>query len=127
VLDQPHSFTAVASSKIGKHWRFGGRFRFATGNPFTPAAGATYDPDSNEYIAIDGPLLSERLPAFWQLDLRLDRQWRRSWGTMNLYVDVQNITNHRSPEGVTYNDDYSRRSYTRGLPIFPSIGVEYIP
>jgi hypothetical protein len=127
VLDQPHNVTAVASTALGKHWRLGGRFRFATGNPFTPAAGAAFDPESNEYVAIDGPILSERLPAFWQLDLRLDRHWRRSWGTMSLYIDVQNVTNHRSAEGVTYNEDYSRRSYTRGLPIFPSIGVEYIP
>ena len=35
--------------------------------------------------------------------------------------------NRKNPEGVTYNDDYTVRSYTRGLPIFPSIGVEYIP
>jgi len=67
------------------------------------------------------------LPAFWQLDLRVDRAWRRSWGTIGLYIDVQNVTNHRSPEGVTYNEDFSERSYTRGLPVFPSIGVEYVP
>jgi hypothetical protein len=29
-------------------------------------------------IPIDGTLLSERLPDFFQLDLRLDRAWRRS-------------------------------------------------
>ena len=27
----------------------------------------------------------------------------------------------------TYNNDFSTMSYTNGLPIFPSIGVEYIP
>ena len=30
-------------------------------------------------------------------------------------------------EGVTYNENYSQRSYTTGLPVFPSIGIEYIP
>lgn len=80
-----------------------------------------------DWIAMDGPLLSERLPAFFQLDVRLDHAWRRPWGTLNLYLDVQNVTNRRNAEGVTYNTDYSVRSYTRGLPIFPSIGVEYIP
>jgi hypothetical protein len=127
VLDQPHMLTALVSAQLGKNWRFGGRFRFATGNPYTPVAGATYDAAEDEYTAIDGPLLSERLPAFWQLDLRLDRSWRRSWGTLGLYIDVQNVTNHRSPEGVTYSEDFATRSYTRGLPVFPSIGVEYIP
>jgi hypothetical protein len=75
----------------------------------------------------DGPLLSERLPDFIQLDLRVDKLWRRSWGTLDLYIDVQNVTNRENPEGVTYNNDYTRRSYTTGLPVFPSIGVEYIP
>jgi hypothetical protein len=127
VLDQPQALTLVGSTALGRHWRFGGRFRYTTGNPFTPSIGATYDPDHGEYVSIDGPLLSQRLPAFWQLDLRLDRQWRRRWGSLDLYIDVQNVTNHRSPEGVTYNDDFSQRRYTRGLPVFPSIGVEYVP
>jgi hypothetical protein len=127
VLDQPHTLTALASVALGARWRFGGRFRFATGNPFTPVASATYDPMEMEWTAVDGPLLSERLPAFYQLDLRLDRSWRRSWGTLALYLDVQNVTNRRNAEGVTYSEDFATRSYTRGLPVFPSIGLEYIP
>ena len=126
VLDQPHTLTLVGTTALGPHWRFGGRFRYATGNPFTPVIGAAQEPDG-DYIAIDGPLLSERLPDFFQLDLRLDRAWRRSWGVMLLYIDVQNVTNRKNAEGVTYNDDYTVRNYTRGLPVFPSIGVEYIP
>jgi hypothetical protein len=126
VLDQPHTLTLVGTTAVGRHWRFGGRVRYATGNPFTPVIGATQEPDG-EYLAIDGPLLSERLPDFFQLDLRVDRVWRRPWGMLMLYLDVQNVTNRKNAEGVTYNDDYTVRSYTRGLPIFPSIGVEYIP
>jgi hypothetical protein len=127
VLDQPHTFTALATTEMGKHWRVGGRFRYASGNPFTPVAGATYDMNAMEWLPIDGAILSQRLPAFFQLDLRLDRTWRRPWGTINAYLDVQNVWNRRNAEGVTYNSDYSVRSYTRGLPIFPSLGVEYIP
>jgi len=127
VLDQPHTVTALASTGVGLHWRFGGRFRFASGNPYTPVAGATFDPMTQKYTAIDGPILSQRLPAFWQLDLRLDREWRRPWGSLDLYIDVQNVFNHRSPEGVTYSEDFTQRRYTRGLPVFPSIGVEYVP
>jgi hypothetical protein len=126
VLDQPHTLTLLASRIFG-NWRFGGRFRYATGNPFTPVASATYDSMKMKYIAVDGPLLSERLPAFFQLDLRIDRGWRRPWGVLDLYIDVQNVTNRANAEGVTYNSDYSMRHYTNGLPIFPSIGVEYIP
>ncbi len=125
VLDQPHRLTALASARLGDAWRVGARLRYATGNPITPVAGAVYDPDAGEYVPIDGPILSQRLPAFFQLDLRVDRSWQRDWGTIALFLDVQNVTNRVNPEGVSYSDDYSRFDYTRGLPIFPSIGLEF--
>ena len=126
VLDQPHTLTVLVTTALPRGWRIGGRFRYATGNPFTPVAAAVMDMDG-DWIAIDGPLLSERLPDFFQLDVRLDHAWHRRWGILNLYLDVQNVTNRRNAEGVTYNEDFTVREYTRGLPIFPSIGVEYIP
>jgi hypothetical protein len=125
VLDQPHLVTALASVKLPDGWQTAARVRFASGNPFTPVVGSYYDAEEMEYRPIDGPTLSERLPAFFQLDLRVDRTWRRSWGVMSLYLDVQNVTNRRNVEGVEYDDDYQSYEYTRGLPIFPSIGVEY--
>lgn len=125
VLDQPHSLTLLATTALGDSWRFGGRFRYTTGNPFTPVDHAVMN--GTQYVAIDGPLLSERLPAFVQLDLRLDHAWRRTWGVLDLYIDIQNVTNRENAEGVAYNTDYTQRSYTTGLPVFPSIGVEYIP
>jgi hypothetical protein len=127
VLDQPHVLTALVSARITHHWQIGARVRLATGNPITPAAGSYYDADDQEYEPVDGPILSERLPDFVQLDVRVDRNWRRSWGTVRLYLDLQNATNRLNAEGVSYNYDYSRKDYTRGLPIFPSIGVEYVP
>jgi len=127
VLDQPNTLTILASRMLGRTWRIGGRFRYATGNPFTPVASAVFDPNKNKFVAVDGPLLSERLPDFFQLDLRLDHAWHPSWGLVDLYIDVQNVTNRANAEGVTYSSDYSVRTYTTGLPIFPSIGVEYIP
>jgi len=126
VLDQPHSLTVVGTTMLGKHWRIGGRFRFTSGNPYTPVAGAYVDEDG-DWEPIDGPLLSKRLPDFVQIDLRVDRVWKRPWGVLNLYIDLQNVINHKNAEGITYNADFSTPTYTRGLPIFPSIGVEYIP
>ena len=125
VLDQPHTVTLLATTALGRSWRLGGRFRYATGNPYTPVAGVTMD--GADYVPIDGPLLSARLPGFFQLDLRLDHVWIRGWGVLNLYLDVQNVTNRRNAEGVTYSEDFSMRSFTRGLPVFPSIGLEYMP
>lgn len=127
VFDQPHLITALASVPLGRNWRIGGRIRYATGNPYTPVAGVYFDADAQEYVPRDGDVLSERLPAFFQLDVRLDRTWQRPWGMVKLFIDVQNATNRVNAEGVSYNFDYSQTSYTRGLPVFPSVGVEYAP
>jgi hypothetical protein len=126
VLDQPHVLTALASVPLGT-WQVGARVRFASGNPYTPVAGSYFDVDRQDYRAIDGPILSQRLPDFFQLDVRVDRTWQRPWGSLALFLDVQNVTNRVNPEGLSYNFDYSRRDYTRGLPVFPSLGLEYRP
>lgn len=123
-FDQPHVLTALGSVRLGK-WRLGGRVRFTSGNPITPVVGTYFDTDKQEYMPISGDVLAERLPAFFQLDLRVDRVWKRRWGTLSLFLDVQNVTNRVNPEGVSYNFDYTQRDYTRGLPIFPSIGLEF--
>ncbi|MEM9488110.1 MAG: TonB-dependent receptor plug domain-containing protein, partial [Myxococcota bacterium] len=127
VLDQTHVLTALGSIAVTDNWQLGARLRYVTGNPYTPVAGTYFDTDIQEYRSLAGEVLSERLPAFFQLDLRLDRRWRQSWGTVSLYLDVQNVTNRVNPEGLSYNYDYTEIDYTRGLPIFPSIGLEYRP
>ena len=127
VLDQPHTLTLLVSAAVTRNWRLGARLRYATGNPYTPVASARFDNGAMRWIPTDGPILSARLPAFVQIDARLDRQWRTSWGTWAVYLDVQNVENRDNPEGVTYSEDFSRRSYTTGLPVFPSLGVELIP
>ena len=126
VLDQPHTLTMVASTVLGRGWRGGFRFRYATGTLFTPVA-STFVDDDGDVVPVDGPILSQRLPDFFQLDLRLDHAWKRPWGILNLYLDVQNVTNRTNAEGVKYEMDFTVRKFTRGLPIFPSIGIEYIP
>jgi len=116
-LDQTHNLSLVATTRVGR-WQLGGRFRWVTGNPYTP----DYDPADDG--ASPAPL-SARLPDFVQLDLRMDREWRRRWGTMRFFLDVQNVTNALNPEAATENE--GRTEYVRGLPIFPSLGVEYVP
>lgn len=127
VLDQPHVLTALATASLGANWRLGARIRYASGNPITPTVGAYFDTGVQDYVPISGAALSDRLPAFVQLDVRVDRAWRRPWGTLKLFLDLQNATNRVNPEGVSYNVDYSTRQYTRGLPVFPSLGLEYEP
>ncbi len=67
------------------------------------------------------------LPAFFSLDLRMDRIWRRCWADVNLYVDIQNATFHHNVEGRDFSYERLRDEDVPGLPIVPFIGVEFRP
>ena len=102
----------------------GERFRLVSGNPETPIHGSVLDASSGVYVPLYGATNSTRLPAFAQLDVRLDRTWiRRTW-KLTAFLDVQNVTNRGNAEGFRYSYDYAERQAITGLPILPILGVE---
>ena len=123
-FDQTHVLTAIASYKLGAGWEIGGRFRFATGNPRTPVVGAVKDDLTDTYVPAYGLVNSYRLPDFAQLDVRIDKIWVFDSWSLDLYLDIQNVTSTRSTEGTTYNYNYSQSARFEGLPIVPILGIK---
>ncbi|HET9037181.1 MAG TPA: TonB family protein [Myxococcaceae bacterium] len=123
-FDQTHVLTAIASYKLGAGWEIGARFRYATGNPRTPVVGAVKDDLTDSYVPLFGPVNSYRLPNFAQLDVRIDKVWVFDNWSLDLYLDIQNVTNTRSTEGTQYNYNYSQSAQFEGLPIVPILGVK---
>jgi hypothetical protein len=122
-LDQTHILTLIASYKLPYGFQVGLRFRYVTGNPTTPILAASYDSNTDRYIPIQGALNSERLAAFHQLDLRIDKVFTFDRWRLSLYLDVQNVYYASNPEGVSFNFDYTQQSPINGLPIFPALGI----
>jgi TonB family protein len=121
--DQPHVLTVVASKEL-QAWTVGLRFRYATGLPRTPVAGAFYDAKDDVYQPIFGPQNSIRLPAFSQLDLRVDRSFLVGESARVLvYVEGLNVTNRANGEEYIYNTDYTRRGIITGLPAIAVVGA----
>lgn len=131
-LDQPLRLNLAVATRLGR-WNVGARLTAVSGNParFFPA-GTLIDAEHQD--PSQAPL--NRLPTFWQVDLRVDRQWQRPYGTWSLFFDVLNVTNHRNVEmRESMPDDWSddpghvpRWTYSdsRGLPIIPTIGLELV-
>src|SRR5690606_26791699 len=71
--DQTHNLSLTANYDLGRGWIVGGRFRYVSGNPTTEVQGAVYDASSDTYRALFGDVNAERLPAFHQLDLRVEK------------------------------------------------------
>jgi TonB family protein len=121
--DQTHIFTLLASYKLPRGYQIGVRFRYVTGNPYTPIAQAYYSANARSYVPIQGPLYSQRLSAFNQLDVRFDKTWTFNRWKMTFYLDIQNIYNYRSEEAVQYNYNYTQSAPVTGLPIIPDLGL----
>jgi TonB family protein len=122
-LDQPHNLIAVLSYRLPLDFVVGARLRFSSGPLVTPIVASLYDTNGNYYYPLPGLPWSQRLPDFFQLDLRVDKRFVfQSW-VLSVYLDVQNVTNHQNVEGLFYNFDYTQKQYVYGIPILPALGV----
>lgn len=121
-FDQPHVLSLVASQEIGR-WSVGARFRYASGNPRTPVVGSVYDARSDRFDPVFGPQGTTRVPAFWQLDLRVDRAFELGRDVRALvFADLQNVTNRENAEEIAYSADFRRRGIITGLPFIAVVG-----
>ena len=123
-FDQTHILSALGSVDLGRGWSVGGRWRYVTGSPSTFYAGGHVDLDAGAYAPVqDGEPFSRRLPAFHQLDLRIDKTWTFQAWRLTAYLDVRNAYNRQNPEGFTYRYDYAESETIPGLPILPVLGL----
>ena len=124
-FDQTHVFTALASYEVGWGIDVGVRFRYATGYPRTPIVSSYYDARRNLYEPVLGSENSIRVPDFAQLDVRIAKTVELGPSKLELYADVQNVTDRENAEELVYNQNYSERRNIRGLPILPVLGARW--
>ena len=96
--DQTHILTLIGSYVLPRNWQIGGRFRLVSGNPITPVTGSVYNASIDRYFPTYGPANSDRLPFFSQLDVRVDKRWIYQGWMLDLYLDIQNVTNRTNTE-----------------------------
>ncbi len=123
--DQTYVFTALGSYDFGHGFEAGARFRFASGYPRTPVIGSYFNATTDAYEPIFGAHNSIRIPPFIALDLRASKRFKLGHTQLEVYLDVQNVTNHANPEEIVYNTNYTQRGYITGLPILPVLGARF--
>jgi TonB family protein len=106
-FDRTHVASAALAYDLGKRWRAGTRIVFYSGVPKTQP--------SRGLIVPSPELHPERDPAFFRLDLRVEKRWLiGSRGWLSLVFEVLNTT--LSKETIA--------SQTIGPVTIPSIGLE---
>lgn len=101
--DNRFIISLTAGKRFGKNWELGARWRFLGGTPYTP-----YDLEESALISnwnlrnsgiLDYDQINAvRLPAFHQLDLRLDKKYYFKNWNLNWYVDIQNAYNFEAQQ-----------------------------
>jgi hypothetical protein len=127
-FDQTHHLEAVGSWVLGRNWSTGFRAQYTSGNPVTPILNLTedqleFDADTGEYQIVSGQYLSDRMDLYFRLDARVEKKFVRRSSIWSVYLDVQNANYfvYNSPEGYTYNYDYSKRD-AYGWIFLPALG-----
>ena len=123
--DQTHVLTALASYDLGKGFDIGVRGRYASGYPRTPVVGSYFDSRSATYQPLLGAKNSIRIPDFVEVDVRASKRFKLQSSSLEIYLDVQNVSDRKNPEEIAYNADYSQRRYIEGLPLLPVLGAKW--
>ncbi len=129
----------------GLEWGDGGlltaRVAAATGQPFTPALARTtrfmWDPYTQTYQPMNSPVVygehnTERLPAYFRLDLGVRNEGVRTWFgrefTIVPYFQVLNVLGNKNVVAgqPQYNfEGATEVQYLPAMPTLPTFGVEW--
>jgi len=115
-FDVTHTMTAVAERSMFGGLRASLAYRYATGRPITPVAGATYDATQRVYVPAYGAPMSERLPAFQRLDFSTSYYRQLGPAVQSVvFVSLMNMLDRTNAQTYRYNADYSQRSVVPSL------------
>lgn len=127
--DYRHMLSVTGGKIFKRGWEVGAKFRYNSGSPYTPYDVEASSLKSNYDVLQAGipdetRLNTERIEPFYQLDMRVDKKYNFKNWTLDLYLDVQNITNNITNEQPYFSVERD----ANGLPIVnPDTPDYYIP
>ena len=109
-FDITHNLTVVAKGRILGTLSAGLTLRYASGRPVTPIVGAVPVAGKGYYLPVEGPVGSERLPSFQQVDGQFSYLLFFGSGHQAVfYLAVNNLLDRANVLAYDYSIDYSRR------------------
>ena len=127
--DYRHMLSITGGKIFKRNWEVGAKFRFNSGSPYTPydvpasALKTNYDV-TNAGIPDNTKLNTQRVEPFYQLDVRVDKKYNFKNWSLDLYLDVQNITGNTTEERPYFSVERD----VNGVPVTnPDNPDYYIP
>lgn len=119
--DQTHVLNIVGLVRLPWNLMAGARLLFQSGRPVT----ILEPPDGRTTVRNNS-----RLPDYFQLDLRVDREWLFKRWALSVFVEVLNLTYSQSVLGINYPTDPDTGITRYDMPqlngfnwILPSVGL----
>ena len=122
--DNRQLLSFIGGYKFKRNWELGMKFRFQGGAPFTPF---NLTASQLNYLTLGTGILdysklnTERLSSFHSADLRLDKRWNFKKYSIDLFTEILNVYNAKSPSYPQYtfkrNDSNTSFLTTNGQPI----------
>lgn len=99
--DFRHTLSLTGGYYFKRNWEFGMRFRYNSGQPYTPIdVDATLVQSTWDVTGVGIPDRSavnqQRTAPFQQVDVRLDKKYFFKKWSLNLYLDIQNLLNYKT-------------------------------
>jgi hypothetical protein len=116
--DNKHLLSLTATRSFKRNWEAGFRWRFIGGAPYTPydfvtsSRAAAWDVRGRAYLDYT-QFNQQRLKAFNQFDMRVDKQYYFNKWSLGLYIDIQNLFNSKADEP----DYLVRQEDANGVPL----------
>jgi hypothetical protein len=127
--DNRHLVSLTGGKKFAKNWEVGVRWLFTGGSPYTPfnvsetVRRQNWDvrpyglPDYNQ-------LNTQRISAFHQLDIRIDKKYFFKKWSLDVYLDIQNAYNYTTK----FQDAIDVQKDSNGQPLIdPNDANFYLP
>ncbi len=109
-FDVRSTHAIIAERGFASGVRFGVAYRSASGKPFTPITGATFDASRDVYVPIYGEAMSERFPGLRRFDVSVSRFRPLTPSLLSVvYASVSNLYNRENVQSWSYSRDYTER------------------
>jgi hypothetical protein len=121
-FDTPLIANGLIGWRPNAKWELSTRVRTATGLPTTPFTTTGPEAGTLDFTRYNA---GGRLPAFFTLDLRVDRRWQLGRSQLITYLDVQNVTARQNVSRIQWNGRTQQVDQLASIGLLPSIGVNW--
>ncbi len=130
-IDQSHALKLGCAWRAPWQWQVNLALEIHSGWPTTrlDAVPSGEGDDESEIVPVLGPLYGERLPTYRRLDLRASRRFTLRRGELELFFDVQNLTDAANVRGfdVSFDDEAEVEADRKLWAGFaPSFGIRWV-